>query len=122
MFGNRLFFCLLLLWAAHAGAADWLFRRGESKYQIVVSAEASTSEQTAARELQEYIQQVSGAHLPITSDPIARGRNIFVGYNARVAELTGAQKPEANDESFTYRTVGHDLLIWGGSQRGTRRR
>ncbi len=116
---KRLFFCLLLLWATHADAADWLFRRGESKYQIVVSAEASTSEQTAARELQDYIQQVSGARLPITSDLTARGRNIFVGYNVRVAELTSAQKPETNDEGFTYRTVGRDLFIWGGSQRGT---
>lgn len=103
----------------YANAADWLFRNGKSRYQIVVDAEASASEQTAARELQEYIQQVSGAYVPITSDFNTHGSNIFVGYNAKVAELTGAQKPAKNDESFTYRTVGHDLLIWGGSGRGT---
>ena len=110
---------ILLFLAVNANAADWLFRNGKSNYQIVVSAEASSSEQTAARELQQYIQQVSGVELPITSDLMAKGRHIFVGYNERVAALTGAQKPEKDDEGFTYRTVGHDLLIWGGSQRGT---
>lgn len=110
---------ILLFLAVNANAADWLFRNGKSNYQIVVSEEASSSEQTAARELQQYIQQVSGVELPITSDLKAKGCHIYVGYNERVAALTGAQKPEKDDEGFTYRTIGHDLLIWGGSQRGT---
>ena len=109
----------LLLLTVNANAADWLFRNGKTDYQIVVSTEASASEQTAARELQQYIQQVSGVQLPITSDLKASKRSIIVGYNERVAALTGAQKPEKDDESFTYRTVGHNLLIWGGSQRGS---
>ncbi len=108
-----------MLIAARAGAKDWLFRDGQTDYQIVVSAEASTSEQTAARELQQYIEQMSGVRLPITSDTAASGRSIVVGWNQRTASLTGTQKPAADDESFTYKTVGHDLLIWGGSQRGT---
>ena len=110
---------IMLLQTAHASATDWLFRSGKSKYQIVISAEASASEQTAAHELQQYIEQVSGTRLPITSNLKTSKRSIIVGYNERVAALTGAQKPEKDDESFTYRTVGHDLLIWGGSQRGT---
>ena len=110
---------VLLMLSAGAYSADWLFRKGKSSYQIVVSADASTSEQTAARELQQYIQQVSGVELPVTSDLKVRGRSIYVGYNERVAALTGAQKPAKDDESFTYHTVGHDLLIWGGAQRGT---
>ena len=109
--------CIVLLLTVNVGAADWLFRSGKSKYQIVVSAEASASEQTAARELQQYIEQVSGVQLPITSK--ASKRSIVVGYNERVKALTGAPQPEKDDESFTYRTVGHDLLIWGGSGRGT---
>ena len=109
----------VLLLSVNAIAADWLFRGGKSNYRIVVSEEASVSEQTAARELQAYLEQVSGVRLPITSDLKADGRKIIVGYNERVAALTQAQKPETNDEGFTYRTVGHDLLIWGGAQRGT---
>lgn len=121
---NSLFYRLqlalvFLLFTANLSAADWLFRDGKSKYKIVVSAKASTSEQTAARELQQYIEQMSGVRLQITSDLTAAGRNIFVGYNERVATLTGMPKPEKDDESYTYKTVGHNLLIWGGSQRGT---
>lgn len=108
-----------MLAAVSAYPANWLFRNGKTNYQIVVSAEASTSEQTAARELQQYISQVGGVELPITSDLKTKGRHIYVGFNERVASLTGAHQPERDDESFTYRTVGHDLLIWGGSQRCT---
>ena len=110
---------IMLFLTANANAADWLFRNGKSDYQNVISPEASASEQTAARELQQYIEQIGGARLPITSDLKATGRSIHVGYNERVATLTGAQRPERDDEGFTYRTVGHDLLIWGGAQRGT---
>jgi hypothetical protein len=42
-----------------------------------------------------------------------------VGFGSAVADITGAQKPEADDEGFTYRTVGKDLLIYGGAQRGS---
>ena len=110
---------ILLFLVVNANAADWLFRNGKSSYQIVVSVDASSSEQIAARELQQYIQQVSGVELPITSDLKTSGHRIYVGYNEKVASLSGAQEPEKDDEGFTYRTVGHDLLIWGGSQRGT---
>lgn len=111
--------CLLLMIASYAGAANWLFKNGKSQYRIVVSAQASTSEQTAARELQQYIEEISGVRLPLTSDKKARGRRILIGFSPAVATLTGGQAPAANDESFTYRTLGRDLLIYGGSQRGT---
>lgn len=118
--GGRLIFAgILLFLTVNTQAADWLFRNGKTDYQIVVSDDASSSEQTAARELQQYIQQMSGVQLPITSDLNKSGRSIYIGYNERVAALTKTQKPKADDESFTYRTMGHDLLIWGGSQRGT---
>ena len=110
---------ILLILVANVHAADWLFRNGVSNYRIVVSDEASKSEKTAARELQQYIEQVSGAQLPVTSDLNVAEYSIYVGYNERVAALTGAKKPKKDDESFVYRTVGNNLLIWGGSQRGT---
>ena len=36
------------LWTAQAHAANWLFRNGKSKYQIVLPSDASESEKTAA--------------------------------------------------------------------------
>ena len=114
-----LFLLLTVIMPMQSIAANWLFHNGKSNYRIVISAEASTSEQTAARELQKYINQVSGVELPVTTDINTRGHCIYVGYNERVATLTGAQKPNKDDESFTFRTIGHNLFIWGGSQRGT---
>ena len=110
---------IVLLLAIQTNAANWLFRDGKSDYKIVISASASTSEKTAAKELQQYIEQISGCLLPITNDLNTSSPRVIVGYNARLALLTGTMEPAANDESFTYQTVGKDLLIWGGSQRGT---
>ena len=116
----RIFSAFVLLFlATNSFAADWLFRDGESKYRIVVAENASTSEKNAAKELQQYLEQMSGAILPIVSAPEKGQSCIYIGYSERVGNLTGARKPRPSDESFTYRTVGHDLFIWGGSQRGT---
>ena len=116
---RTLFVAALLFFVVGARAANWLFRNGKSNYQIVVAADASPSERTAALELQDYLLQISGVQLPITSAPDRRLRHIFVGYSPQVAALTGESRPKADDERFTYRSVGRDLLIWGGSQRGT---
>ena len=110
---------LLLTASITAQAKNRLFQNGKSSYRIVVSEQASPSEKKAAEELQSYIEQISGARLPITNDENAKGRKIFVGFNAKVAKITGETTPEAHDEGFTCRTVGKDLLIYGGAQRGT---
>ena len=112
-------FALILFCALPAAARNWLFRNGKSDYRIVLDRQASPSEKKAAEELQMYIKQISGAQLPITDDATSRGRRIFVGFGSAVADITGAQKPKADDEGFTYRTVGKDLLIYGGAQRGS---
>lgn len=114
-----LFVALIILTHQNIFAANWLFKNGSSEFQIIVSNEASIAERTAARELQMYIHQISGATLPITTDFDIKGKHIFVGYSPKIAELTGKPKPKADDESFTYCRVGKDLLIWGGAQRGT---
>ena len=103
----------------NAFASSWLFKNGNSRYQIVLSENASISEQTAANELQDYLYQISGVRLPITNNYDSQSRHIFVGYSSRVAELTKCPQPDLEDESFTYCTKGRDLLIWGGRQRGT---
>lgn len=102
-----------------AVASNWLFKNGKSQYQIVVATDASVSEHTAAQELQDYLFQISGVLMPIISNGDSPGKHIFVGYSSKVANLTGESRPVEDDESFTYRSVGHDLLIWGGKQRGT---
>lgn len=100
-------------------ARNWLFKNGKSSYRIVVGPQASLSEKKAAEELQMYIEQISGAHIPVTDNASAKGRRIFIGASPEVLSMTGQNAPDAADEGFTYRTMGKDLLIYGGSGRGT---
>lgn len=109
---------LLSIYPVMAGK---LFSNGKSRYAIVLTKDASPSEQTAAEELQSYLEQISGAKLELLSDDSAADHRkvIYVGYSEKYGVKTGVERPKDSDESFTYRTVGDDLWIWGGKQRGT---
>ena len=98
-----------------------LFNDGESEYSIVLCDNASISEQTAAKELQGYLQQISGALLPlVNSNELAEGgKHIFVGFNEEYATKYGVELPSDSDEGYTYRTVGDNIWIYGGKNRGT---
>ena len=112
--------CLLIGGTAYAEAGNVLFNNRKTTYSIVVSREASPSEQTAAQELQYYLYNIGNTEFPITNNLNAKGRKIVVGYNALTARLTGLKSaPQRMDEGFTYRNVGSDLVIYGGRERGT---
>jgi hypothetical protein len=99
-----------------------LFEASQSDYTLVVGANASESERWAAGELQRWIREISGASLNIQDDASAPAtRRIVVGWNKLAQTLLGAgvPPPQEADESFTYRSIGPDILIWGGRQRGT---
>ncbi|MBR5483753.1 MAG: DUF4838 domain-containing protein [Alistipes sp.] len=98
-----------------------LFNNGKSDYAIVLCKNASTSEQTAAKELQGYLEQIGGVALPIiTRDQLEEGqKHILIGYNKKYGAEFGVERPDDNDEGFTYRNVGDNIWIYGGSQRGT---
>lgn len=100
--------------------ADYtLFSGKTSRYSIIVDTGASVSEHTAAKELQTYLRQIGGADLPILSKPRKADYNIFVGYNSHVERLTGLQRPANEDEGFTCRNYGSNIVIYGGAKRGT---
>lgn len=116
----------VILWAALMVAAlplsakrHVLFSGGKSDYSIVVAEDASASERYAARELQTWIEKASRAKLPITEEGTP-GKRILVGYGSGVGELLpDAEEPDINDETVHVRSVGGDILIWGGKVRGT---
>ena len=93
---------------------------GQSAYRIVVADEASPSTRHAAEELQMFLQQMSGAKLPIVSDrePLA-GQEIVLGDNAHLRQL-GEQIdfPTLGREGYVLRAAGQRLVIAGGAQRG----
>lgn len=120
MMTGRLLTIVGCLWLATAvQAAPKLFKNGKSSYKIVLAEGASASEQTAARELQDYLRQVGGVELPVTTAPNTKGRYIYIGYDRHVQAVTGAAERAADDESFTYQTHRGNLYIYGGRQRGT---
>ena len=101
--------------------ANVLFSNGKSEYAIVLCSNASASERTAAAELQDYLEQIGGVVLPIMeSDKITDGqKEIFIGYSKEYGAECGVACPDKNDEGYTYRTVGENIWIYGGSVRGT---
>ena len=115
---------LLVIVAIAFAVVMWkpaLFSNGKSDYSIVLCNEASASEQTAADELQQYLEQISGAVLPIISpDQLEEGqRHIFVGYNEQYGKKLGVECPDNNYEGYTYCTISKNIWIYGGKQRGT---
>lgn len=111
--------CLAVAFVQTTTAAGYLFQNGRTSYKIVLPSNASSSEKTAANELQAYLKDISGATLPVTTTAPTTGKAIYVGYSNKLAQLTGATKPDKDDNGYTYRTVNDNLCIWGGSQKGT---
>lgn len=106
-----------------------VFSNGRSEYSIVVASDASESEQYAAKELQHWVEEVSGTTLPIGDEQSGKaGKRLIVGHNNLCKELlaaSGVEIPETEgspmkqDESFSYCHVGGDILLFGGDKRGT---
>ena len=105
---------ILILAVAVAWSAFTVFQRpalfedGKSDYSIVLCNDASVSEQTAARELQQYLEQIGGALLPIINcDQLADGQqHILIGFNDEYGKQCGVERPDNSDEGYTYRSVG----------------
>lgn len=98
-----------------------LFKDGKSAYTIVLAPDATESERYAAEELRHWIKEVSGTDLPVADlSGGTSGKRLIVGFNQLVTELVPeAVKPGDRDDSFTVKSVGGDVLFWGGSLRGT---
>jgi len=96
---------ILLFLNAVSAAALTLVADGKSTYSIVLERGASPSMQRGAQELQRFIEEMSGAKLPIVE--AARGDAIVLSANDSLG-------PEA----YRIRTQGKRLTISGGRQRG----
>ncbi len=102
-------------------AALTLADQGQSSYRIVTPAAAIPSEGYAARELQRYLEKISGAKLPIVTDAEpAASQEILLGDNARLRQIQPAlDLKKLGQDGFTLRTEGERLIIAGGKPRGT---
>jgi hypothetical protein len=95
-------------------AAAFIVRNGQPQAEIVVSETPSRTTELAAEELQEYLLKISGARLPITTEPSEEFPvHVYVGRSSHTDRLG------VTDEGLTYgafRMVsGEDWLVLIGS-------
>ncbi len=92
---------------------------GNTQYHIVTSQFADNAELYAASQLQHYLYEALNTYIPYFSDRgKKRGKEIYIG---RTARDVGKDMDFSNveEEGFVIRTIGEELLIAGGSPRGT---
>ncbi len=105
---RSLFTCFFLGAFCATTYALTLVRDGRSDYVLVLPAKASLSQQRAANELQSYIEQMSGAKLPIVMNATSNH-----------AIILGQKEDGLGNEGFKIKTDGDNLIIAGSEVRGT---
>lgn len=95
-------------------------RDGKPQADIIVAAEASLSEQTAATELATYLGRIVGAPFTVVKPGEATqfASHIMVGQTG-AAIRAGLLADKLGPEEWVLRSVGKDLLVAGGRPRGT---
>ena len=81
---HTLLTALLLSPLATLHASDtFLVENGQPRAEIIISDKPQRSTRLAAQELQDQIVQISGARLPIVTQPTGKAVKIFVGASAK---------------------------------------
>ena len=79
---------LLLSALAALHAADtFLVENGQPRAEIVISDKPQRSTRLAAQELQDQIVKISGARLPIVTQPTSGAVHVFVGQSEHTERL-----------------------------------
>lgn len=109
-----------LLIMTTAGAADIvLARSGRAVASVVVLENASATERKAAEELSLFLHLMTGGDFPIVSAAPNAGPRLLVGEGAaRLADPSFDASALAREE-ILLRSAGDDLILAGGSPRGT---
>lgn len=94
---------------------------GRSSWQIVLPQEASPPVRYAAEELQRFVEEMTGAEMPIVDDsaPLPE-RAVLLGDNRHLPALgVEVDFEQLGAEGYVLRTAGDRLVIAGGEPRGT---
>jgi len=100
--------------------APMIARSGTALAQIVVPVAATPVELSAARELQEHLANVTGAHFGIDTEAAPKaGPRLLVGNTAAARGLVPGLDPQALAyDGIVLKTIGDDLILTGHPQRG----
>jgi hypothetical protein len=102
-----------------APAEMTIAREGRAEARIVVAPDAVETERFAAEELALFLHIVTGAKFPIGEDAGAPGRRLLVGLTAARSAAQDLEAAALAPEEIVLRTAGNDLILAGGSPRGT---
>jgi hypothetical protein len=98
-------------------------KSGKPRCVIIQSSEAIPAEQTAAKELADYLHQITGASFAIqnSTDVSNLPENAIIVGPGKAAQSAFAEiaLDTLGPEEFVMRTQGHRLLLAGGRPRGT---
>jgi hypothetical protein len=99
-------------------AADLtLVDKGASSYEIVLPDGATATARLAAAELQKFVEQSTGAKLPLVKLPSPDKPHILVGPNAASTEA-GVVAEDLKPEGFHLRVIGQDVHLVGRDGNG----
>ena len=102
----------------------YLIKNGASEYCVVLSRDASETEEFAAEELVSFVDEVTGVQFPVKRDTEAlygsEAKIISIGKNSlsRKAKIT-ISADEVNTDGFVFKSVGEMIFINGYCDRGT---
>lgn len=92
---------------------------GRPAVRIVVAPDATATERFAADELALFLHIVTGATFPVSEDPGRPGGRLLVGPGASAPLAAGLDLSTLAPEEILVRSAGGDLVLAGGSPRGT---
>ncbi len=112
---------LLLPFVIPANAAQpglTLAADGATDYRIVVSADATPAEQTAADTLADYLERIGGAAFDLVTDEVPTAeKEIVVGATNRDAQID-IDRSQMDEDAVRILTDGEKLFLTGGDVRG----
>jgi hypothetical protein len=110
---------LVALWATLALSAVTISQDGQARAIIVIAPDASEPEQYAARELADFLGQITGATFECAGPERAQTGCIFVGPAAAQGRDAQFDADGLGAEGIVIKTVDDDLILAGGRPRGT---
>ena len=111
-----------LISVARAGELT-LVNAGKSEYKIALPDEPTLVQQTAASDLQTYLQRATDAKLPIVSASdvasVDGEKLLILGPGALSQRTLGVDESAIKTDGIVVKVVGDDVVLTGAPERGT---
>ena len=79
--------CCITACIGSVHAAPWIVEEGQPRAEIVLAEQPARTARLAAADLQEYVQKITGARLPIVTQPSGKAVKLFVGRSPDLDKL-----------------------------------